>query len=546
MPSSTSFSSDGPNETTSLRTAAEEDERERGGLLRRERIGRCIALGLLVSSIVSSAVFLATSSNDRPGDSSDSTDNVTPANIAFPPDFVWGSATSSYQVEGAVDRDGRGASIWDTYCRHGGRVLENATGDVACDHYHLYEKDVQLMKDLQLRAYRFSISWSRILPDGYADGDGNRINRAGIDFYNRLIDALLDHGIEPWVTLYHWDLPQTLEDDVGGWLDPGGNTIAKAFGDYARICYSAFGDRVKRWITLNEPWTVAVHGYNDGVKAPGRRHNGTFETYIVAHNLLLAHSAAAFIYKREFAPRQGGMVGMSNSADFRYPLVPGSELDQKAAERAMMFQFGWFLDPVITGDYPAVMRERLGGRLPRFTREQSWRLLESCDFLGINTYSSALVSTPEKDPTWGGYWADMFVTTSADPSWGKNFMGWPIVPDATRELLLWISRRYSYPLLFITENGTAEEENDLQTAQHDIGRRLYFKGHLRACRQAIQEGARLGGYFAWSLMDNFEWEYGYQRRFGICHVDFKTQVRTPKSSAIWYSQTIQTNGANFE
>jgi beta-galactosidase len=497
-------------------------------------------------------IFIAASErNDRgPGDSdSDGTNYITPLNnITFPPEFVWGSATSSYQVEGAADRDGRGASIWDTFCRDGGRVLENATGDVACDHYHLYEKDVSLMKDLHLRAYRFSISWSRILPSGYADGhDGNpEINRAGIDFYNRLINALLDHGIEPWVTLYHWDLPQALEDDVGGWLDPGGSTIAKAFGDYSRVCYSAFGDRVKHWITLNEPWTVAVHGYNDGVKAPGRSHNGAFETYVVAHNLLLAHSAAAFVYTREFASRQGGMVGMSNSADFRYPLAPGSELDRRAAERAMLFQFCWFLDPVVTGDYPAVMRERLGDRLPRFTKEQSRRLLGSCDFLGINTYSSALATTPENKPTWGGYWADMYVTTSADPSWGKNFMGWPVVPDATRELLLWISRRYSYPLLFITENGTAEEENDLQAAQHDVGRRIFFEGHLRACRRAIREGARLGGYFAWSLMDNFEWEYGYQRRFGIYHVDFETQVRTPKSSAIWYSQTIKTNGANFE
>lgn len=539
-----SFSSDEPNETTSLCTAGECELKRR--LLRKKRLSRYIAVGLLaLVSIVLAAIFLAASDHNGHGPDDSESTHINPVNLTFPPDFIWGSATSSYQIEGAANQDGRGASIWDTFCQEGGRVLENATGNIACDHYHLYKDDVQLMEDLHLKAYRFSISWSRILPNDNGYGYGNQVNQAGIDFYNRLIDTLLDHGIEPWVTLYHWDLPQALEDAVGGWRDPG-NTIVEAFGDYSRICYSAFGDRVKHWITINEPWTVAVHGYNDGTKAPGRSHNGTFETYIVAHNMLLAHSAAAFIYKQEFASHQGGMVGMSNSADFRYPLSPNSKRDRKAAERAMLFQFGWFLDPVITGDYPPVMRERLGDRLPRFTEKQSQQLLDSCDFLGINTYSSALATTPEKDPIRGGYWADMYVTTSTNSSWGKNFMGWPIVPDATRELLLWISQRYNYPLLYITENGTAEEDHDLQAALHDFGRRLFFEGHLRACRQAIQEGARLGGYFAWSLMDNFEWEYGYQRRFGICHVDFETQVRTPKSSAIWYSQTIKTKGANIQ
>lgn len=459
----------------------------------------------------------------------------------FPPGFVWGSATSSYQVEGATKEDGRGLTIWDTFCYEGGHVLNNATGDVACDHYHRFKQDVKLMKDLNLRAYRFSIAWSRIFPNGKGE-----INYSGITFYNHLIDALLRNNIEPWITLYHWDLPQALEDDVQGWLDTSDNhTMVTAFGNYARTCFHAFGDRVKHWITLNEPWTISVHGYNDGIKAPGRHQNGTYETYIVGHNLLLAHAEAATIYNEEFKKDQGGMIGIANSADFRYPLSSTSQEDQEAAERAMMFQFGWFIEPVMTGDYPTVMRERLGDRLPQFTSEQSEQLMNSCDFLGLNTYSSAIVSTPKEEPKWGGYWADMHVTTTNDPSWEMNAMGWPIVPDATRELLLWISQRYNYPLLFITENGTAEKERRVEIAQQDQRRRNFFEGHIRACREAVQQGVKLGGYFAWSLMDNFEWEYGYERRFGLCYVNFKTQVRTPKSSALWYGETIQTNGANI-
>jgi len=472
------------------------------------------------------------------------TSSSSTGDMVFPDNFVWGSATSAYQVEGAAHEAGRGLSIWDTFCYEGGHVLNNETGDVACDHYHRFHSDIQLMKRLNLQAYRFSISWSRILPSGYA-GKNRLFNQAGIDFYNQLIDALIQNDIEPWITLFHWDLPQHLQDDVDGWLDSSGQgAIVDAFGDYARTCFEAFGDRVKHWITLNEPWTVAVHGHNDGIKAPGRSHNGTYETYIAAHNQLLAHAKAASIYHHEYASKQGGVIGMSNSADFRYPLTPSKD-DMDAAERAMLFQFGWFMEPAVTGDYPQVMRERLGDRLPQFTKRQSRQLIGSCDFFGINTYSSALASKPEKESVWPGYWADMFVTTQNDPSWKKNFMGWAIVPDATRELLLWISKRYNHPLLYITENGTAEEDATVEMAQHDEGRRSFFEGHLRACGKAIAAGVRLAGYFAWSFMDNFEWEYGYHRRFGINFVNYTTQTRTPKSSAIWYSETIEANGRNI-
>jgi beta-glucosidase len=486
------------NETSSL--LSQDDFTLQRRWEQQKRFGRLaflvVAMGALVIVLVTTiSHHIMMSRYSHKSNEDQTTNNST---MVFPEHFLFGSATSSYQVEGATHEDGRGMTVWDTFSYEGGHVLNNATGDVACDHYHLYQQDVQLMKELGLKAYRFSIAWSRILPSGYIE---NGVNQAGLDFYNRLIDTLLENGIEPWITLFHWDLPQQLEDDVGGWLDNSGKSVvANAFGDYARVCFSSFGDRVKHWITLNEPWTVAVHGYNDGVKAPGRNTNGTYETYIAAHNQLLAHAKAASIYKLEFANKQGGLIGLSNSADYRYPLDSNSQDDIHAAERAMLFQFGWFIDPVIHGDYPAVMRKRLGSRLPQFTEEQSLQLKGSCDFLGINTYSSALTTKPKEVPHWGGYWADMFVSTQLDPSWAKNFMGWAIVPDATRELLLWISKRYGNPLIYITENGTAEDERDVNTSQHDEGRRSFFEGHLRACAEAIESGVRLEGYFAWSLM----------------------------------------------
>jgi beta-glucosidase len=454
----------------------------------------------------------------------------------FPKDFVWGSATSSYQIEGATTEGGRGVSIWDTYCGQEGNIADGSSGAVACDHYHRVEQDVRLMKELGLKAYRFSIAWPRIYPNGTGT-----VNLAGIEFYNRLIDTLLEHDIEPWITLYHWDLPQALEDRYGGWLN---RQIVPDFGEYARTCFEAFGDRVTHWITLNESWTVAVQGYNDGSKAPGKVDNPAVNVYKAGHNLVLAHARAAHIYKQEFAATQKGLIGIANCGDFRYPKRTSSEGDVEAAERAMIFQYAWLSDPFFTGDYPPEMRERLGNRLPHFTAKERRELLGSTDFLGLNHYSTLYATTPKKAPTFAGYWADMHVEFSSDPAWKKNFMGWSTNPDGCRELLVWISQRYQGVTIVMTENGTSEDEPDLATALRDEGRREYFEGYLRACAEAIELGVRLAGYFAWSLMDNFEWEYGYTRRFGICHVDFETEVRTPKSSAVWYSETIKVNGAN--
>ncbi|KAL3936180.1 MAG: hypothetical protein SGBAC_008448 [Bacillariaceae sp.] len=463
----------------------------------------------------------------------------------FPSDFVWGAATSSYQIEGAAYEDGKGLSIWDTFTKKNGTILDGSSGDVACDHYHRMKEDVQLMKGLNIKAYRFSIAWTRIFPDGTGE-----INLPGVVFYNRLIDTLLENDIEPWITLYHWDLPQALEDEYGGWLSP---QIVDDFGTYAKTCFALFGDRVQKWITINEAWTVAVQGYQDGSKAPGKNDNPSLDVYLAAHHLILAHARAANIYHETYAPTQNGIIGISNCGDFRIPKTPSDTL---AAERAMIFQYAWMTDPFFFGDYPAEMKDVLQDRLPKFTSEQRKELEGSCDFMGLNHYSTMYVQEPEEPRTpesehWG-YWADMHVTFSSDPHWHKNYMGWSTNPDGCRELLLWINNRYNnhkeadkVTPIYITENGTAEKEPDLATALRDEWRRRFFEGTLRACAEAIEMGIPLEGYFAWSLMDNFEWSFGYTKRFGLCYVDFETLERTPKSSALWYSQAIRADGTNI-
>ena len=456
----------------------------------------------------------------------------------FPEDFVWGTATSSYQVEGATHEGGRGVSIWDSYSKEKGKIADGSNGDVACDHYNRMEEDVQLIKSLGLKAYRFSIAWPRIFPNG----KGEEPNIEGIDFYNRLIDELLKNDIEPWATLYHWDLPQSLQDEYGGWQSPN---IIDDFGRYASVCFDAFGDRVKNWITLNESWTVAVQAYEDGTKAPGIVTNPQYEVYIAAHHLLLAHARAARIYRENYFENQKGKIGISNCGDFRYPLNPESNEDQDAAERAMIFQYGWLTDPLVFGDYPAEMRVRLGNRLPQFTDAQQEEMKMSIDFMGLNHYSTLYASARKDKLAYGGYWADMDVEFSSDPSWRKNYMGWSTNPDGCRELLRWISRRYGDIPIVITENGTSEDDYNLEVAKHDEGRREYFEQYIRACGEAIDLGVKLEGYFAWSLMDNFEWEYGYTRRFGLCYVDFETLERTPKLSALSYKKIVEANGSNL-
>lgn len=451
----------------------------------------------------------------------------------FPKDFVWGTATSSYQIEGAHDIDGKGPSIWDSFCTIPSRIKNADHGNLAIDHYHKYKEDVALMKSLGFPAYRFSISWPRILPTGTG-----KINEKGIDFYSRLIDELLENGISPWITLYHWDLPLALQMEKDGWLNPD---IADYFADYAEVCYKSWGDRVKNWITLNEPWVISILGYGKGVFAPGRTSND--EPYIAGHHLMRAHAKAVAVYREKFAS-QGGKIGITNNCDWREPFTDSPE-DKDAAERALQFFLAWFADPVYKGDYPDVMRERLGDRLPEFTAEEKKMLLGSSDFFGLNHYTTMYASHAKDGLDQvavfgnGGISEDQEVNLHVDKAWEFTTMNWGVVPWGCRKLLEWIDARYDSPDIYITENGFAQDDQLVDGKVDDQNRRRYYQEYLKACEEAIENGVRLKGYFAWSLFDNFEWASGYKPRFGITYVDYNTLERTPKASAYWFKSLME-------
>jgi len=459
----------------------------------------------------------------------------------FPQDFTWGVATSSYQIEGGHDADGKGPSIWDAFSRIPGRIHAGDTGDVACDHFHRFREDVAMMARLGIPAYRFSISWPRLMPTGRVDDRGT-INPEGIRFYDQLIDTLLEHGIEPWVTLYHWDLPLALQTERDGWLNP---SIADDFTAYARLCFQSFGDRVKHWITFNEPWVVAILGYGQGVFAPGR--TSTSEPYTAGHHILRSHAKAVRCYREEFA-HHGGRIGITNNCDWREPLT-GKPEDRAAAERALEFYLGWFADPVFkSGDYPPVMRERVGDRLPHFTEAERAELSGSSDFFGLNHYTTMFAAEASRDSGKqsvygnGGISEDQDVDLSVDPSWPLTHFQWAVVPWGCRKLLRWIADRYGNPPLYITENGCALEDVVSPDGSVDDPDRIdFYQGYLAACHEALGDGVDLRGYFAWSLMDNMEWASGYKFRFGLVHIDRETLARTPKHSALWYGGVARHN-----
>lgn len=456
--------------------------------------------------------------------------------MQFPEGFVWGSATSAYQIEGAWRDGGKGPSVWDAFAHTPGKVLDGDTGDLACDHYRRFREDVALMAQMGLKAYRFSISWPRIQPMGYGDP-----NPEGLRFYSDLIDVLLEHGIEPWVTLHHWDLPLALQVEYDGWLNP---RMSEFFSDYARICFAQYGDRVRHWITLNEPWVTAILGHGHGVFAPGR--SSTSEPYRAGHEMLRAHGAAAEVYRKEFREAQSGVIGISNNCDWREP-ASDSEADRAAAQRAVEFCLGWFADPLYHGDYPPVMRERLGDRLPTFSDEDRARIQGSTDFFGLNHYSTMLASHAEGGGEGGafqnaGIAQDQDLRLEADPSWAVTEMNWPVVPWGFQKLLEWIDVRYDRPAIVITENGGAFPDRLVDGTVDDSDRIAYLEGYLAACHRAIEGGADVGGYFVWSLLDNFEWAFGYSKRFGVHHIDFATGRRTPKASAKWYRDVVARNG----
>lgn len=458
-------------------------------------------------------------------------------NTSFPANFLWGSATSAYQIEGAPLEDGKGPSIWDVFCMIPGKVHQGDTGNVACDHYHRFREDVALMQQLGIKAYRFSISWPRLLPAGRGV-----VNQAGIDFYNALIDELLQAGIEPWVTLYHWDLPAALEFELHGWLGEG---IADAFATYAEVCFQHFGDRVKNWITINEAWVVAILGYGHGVFAPGIQSPDL--PYLAGHNLLKAHAKAVQVYRQKYQTQQAGRIGITNNCDWREPLTD-SPADQAAAQRALEFFLAWFADPIYHGDYPAVMRERLGSRLPSFSEEEKELIKGSSDFFGLNHYTTMYASDASQGNEAGsvygngGLSADQDVNLSVSPDWKLTDMQWAIVPWGCRKLLQWIAERYDNPPLYITENGCAFDDKLVDGQVKDEERIAFFEGYLGAIQEAIASGVQVEGYFIWSLLDNFEWASGYSKKFGITYVEEGTLRRVPKESAKWYAGVVKRNG----
>lgn len=458
--------------------------------------------------------------------------------IRFPSDFVWGTATASYQIEGGWQEGGKGLSIWDAFSHTPGKIADGATGDVTCDHYHLWRHDVKRMASMGMKAYRLSIAWSRILPAGRGP-----VNRDGIRFYNEIIDGLLEHGITPWVTLYHWDLPLALHLELDGWLNPA---LAQIYRDYAALCFEQFGDRVKHWITFNEPWVVSILGYGQGIFAPGRTSND--EPYRVAHTILRAHGMAVREYRDRFMPVQQGMIGMTNNCDWREPLT-ATDADVAAAERALEFFLAWFTDPLYRGEYPSSMRERVRDRLPVFTAEDRAMIMHSQDFFGLNHYTTMFAShmqagaLPAVHPFGnGGIAEDQDVGLTADPRWQTTDMGWSIVPWGLRKLLHWIDVRYGHPPIVITENGCAMPDVVTGEQVMDPRRIAFLDAYLSECHNAIAEGVDLRGYFLWSLMDNFEWASGFTRRFGLWYVDYPTGKRIPKESAQWYAGVAAANG----
>ncbi|KAL6279024.1 hypothetical protein ACE6H2_022625 [Prunus campanulata] len=454
----------------------------------------------------------------------------------FPPKFVFGVATSAYQVEGACNKGGRGPSIWDAFSHSKGTIIDGSNGDVAVDQYHRYKEDVELIAKLGFDAYRFSISWSRIFPDGL----GTKANEEGISYYNNVINNLLEKGIQPYVTLYHWDLPLYLHENMGGWLN---KKIVDYFSVYADTCFASFGDRVKDWITINEPLQTAINGYAIGIFAPGRHECSSTEPYLVAHHQLLAHAAAVSIYRSKYKDKQGGQVGLT--VDCEWAEAHSDKIEDKiAAARRLDFQLGWFLDPIYYGEYPKAMRERLGDRLPIFSKKDKELLENSLDFVGLNHYTSRFIAHVRDSSDDGNFYKSQEVERIAEWEDGeaigeKAASEWLyVVPWGIHKVLNYVAQRYNNPAIYITENGMDDEDNDTSPLHEMLDDKLrvsYFKRYLSAVANAIRDGADVRGYFAWSLLDNFEWAQGYTKRFGLVYIDYKNELsRHPKSSAYWF------------
>ncbi len=447
------------------------------------------------------------------------TDESHPQDPVYPADFVWGVATAAYQIEGAVAEDGRGESIWDRFCATDGKVRNGDSGAVACDFYHRYREDVGLMSELGVNAYRLSIAWPRILPEGRG-----KVNVAGLDFYDELVDELLDSGIKPFVTLYHWDLPQALED-LGGWPE---RATVDAFAEYVEAVAARLGDRVEHWITVSEPRVSAWLGYGWGMHAPGR--TSERDSLAAAHHLLLAHGRAAEILRRE---SPGAQVGITLDV---FPVYPASDdaPDVAAARHFDGFHNRWFLDPLFRGSYPADLLEHFGDSAPRVEDGDFDLIAAPIDFMGINYYRREVVAHGENGAR---------TVHIADSDYTD--MGWEVSPDGLFDLLVKLQNEFGPLPIYVTENGAAF--GDLRAhdgSVRDPERRDYLEEHIKAIGRALEAGVPIAGYFVWSFLDNFEWAHGYGKRFGLVYVDYPTLARIPKSSFYWYRDFIAaTTGA---
>ena len=429
---------------------------------------------------------------------------------AFPPGFLWGAATSAAQIEGAAFTDGKGASIWDAFCRQPGRIKDASTIDVACDHYHRFRDDIALMQGLGLDAYRFSFAWPRVQPDGQ-----DAWNEAGFAFYDRLIDALLEAGLKPHATLYHWDLPQALHESIGGWLS---RDVVPRFADYAAEIARRFGDRLAGIATHNEPWCTATLGYETAQFAPG--HTSRAESLQVAHHLMLSHGDAIAAMRAETTTPLGIVLNHTPS----FPAT-ASEADQRAARIDDGLNVRWYMDPIFRGAYPQDVIDHVGADAPHVEPGDLERIRQPLDFLGLNFYTRNLISATGQQVDGPG-------------ARGFTDMGWEVVPEVFAAHLVRLAREYSPPPMYITENGMANADRVVDGRVPDTERIAYLSSHLQALATAMTLGVDVRGYFYWSLLDNFEWNSGYTKRFGLFHVDYETQARLAKDSAHWYSNFI--------
>jgi beta-glucosidase len=446
--------------------------------------------------------------------------------LSFPKDFLWGVAASAYQIEGAYNEDGKGESIWDRFVRWPAHILNGDTGDVACDHYHRMPQDVALFKELGIPCYSFTISWTRIFPDGIGT-----VNPKGLAFYDRLVDELLASGVQPKATLYHWDIPQVLQD-LGGWPN---RDSADWFAEYAQVVFARLADRVELWSTHNEPWVAAFLGYGSGVHAPGICDYS--QAYQSAHHLLLAHGKAVQAYREG---GYGGQIGLILNLNGLMPASDSDE-DRAATQRVHDETHALFLDSVFNGTYPQALFDYIGPHQPKVRAGDEEIISQPIDFLGLNYYNTDYVVFD----VFGGLNKARGIPYST-PGWGQTEMDWGIHPDGLKSEVLYVKEKYGNPKLFITENGCAlpdvPDENGFVS---DWNRVDFLRAHLRALHEAIDAGANVHGYFVWSVFDNFEWEHGYGPRFGLVRVGYDTLVRTPKQSAYWYRDVIASNSISI-